>query len=180
MLCLLALSLLGSCHQNNELSDDLIKQYRTKEREAEVLNSLWDFSIKFNSTKINPDVIIENFYSGWKIRIGDFLKKRKVLILQYSELNCNTCIDSAVTQFIDFSKEKNNRLDLMLIASSTNRRLMANFVHLNNWELSNLFIDIIDFYDKCNHNIIRREKYYRLSDFITKRNQKDFLCVYIL
>lgn len=120
--------------------NDKNKLNEMKIGELTSLNALWEFSLKFNNEKINPEVSVEQYSTGKRSLIKNIFTTREALVLQYSELNCNICIDSALNDFKDFSRKVKNKNDLFIIAVTGNRRYMSEFVRINNLELQNIYI----------------------------------------
>jgi peroxiredoxin len=104
-------------------TDVLYGMIENREREYLLSNTTLNFEIE--------DI------NGVNINIDEVTKKRK-LVLCYSEINCDVCVDSAIHYFINFSKKigTENTMILVKYDSPTN---FSKFVRLNKIRTNNIY-----------------------------------------
>jgi hypothetical protein len=139
VLLLSMLTLPISCELNNnntQIREDKVKL----ENEQQGLRRLADaLSQKMNNKRLDSNIVLENFTSGEKKKIAEILKTGEMCVLQYSELNCNICVDSAVSRFKQFIHEIGKE-HAIIIAATKNPRYMISFVQLNGLQHDNVYM----------------------------------------
>jgi len=136
--------ILQACHNKINKKSKYYNNSFGEEKEK-AIGQLSILSKKINNTYLDSTVLLENFMSGQQNSIRQLVKKGDKLIFQYSELNCDVCVDSALIHFKEFALKHDKRRS-MIIAASSNRRYMANFIREN--KLRNLdvyLVNIVDF-----------------------------------
>lgn len=145
LLCLLILPISCGLKKINEQTPTV--NAALEREKQELLGLAANYSKEMNSKKLDSEVVVENFISGEKKRIGDLLKAGDICVLQYSELNCNICVDSAVTRFKQFIDEIGNE-HAIIIAATQNPRYMVSFVKLNKLQHDNVYMIDYTGYEK--------------------------------
>jgi hypothetical protein len=92
---------------------------------------LEDQTIQYNNeaTVISENIILED-EKGKKIPLKGIYKNKTILVLRYSELNCQECVNKQVKALKDFAKEVGED-NILLIASYRERRNLYLFKRMN-------------------------------------------------
>jgi hypothetical protein len=116
-------------------SDSLTELFRGLSAKAE----------KINKEKIDTCVLFENYNTGEKVRFTQLVKNGKKLFFQYSELNCDICVDTALAYYKNFSSKRNLK-DFIIVVESDNRRYIASFIRENGLQkYSVYYLKTLDF-----------------------------------
>lgn len=94
---------------------------------------------KLNNSYLNDSIKFENFKTGNLVGAKELFESGRHLVLQYSELDCDVCVDSALNDFQRYAK-KIGVNNVVVLAAADNRRYMANFVRLNKFHLDNIYL----------------------------------------
>ena len=120
--------------QNNNLKDHQL----LNEVNGAVVNAYAMNNMTF------PNYDLKNIF-GEQINLSSILGKSKKLVLQYSELPCNICIDSTIRYFKKISDLVGDS-NVILITASRNLRYLTSFIHLNNIHFPYVFwVDLNQF-----------------------------------
>jgi hypothetical protein len=84
---------------------------------------------RLNNLHLQP-IALTGYTDQRAFPLRDVIGKGPKIVLQYSDLNCDICVDSALSYFTSFLK-KAGRSNAIIIASTDNRRLLSFFVRIN-------------------------------------------------
>jgi hypothetical protein len=112
----------------------------TLENERQEMCKETDAYSKIMNTKtLDSTVVLEKFFSGEKKKMADILTPDNMCVLQYSELNCDVCVDSAIIRFRQFINTIGKE-HAIIIAATKNPRYMVSFVQLNGLQHDNVYM----------------------------------------
>lgn len=84
---------------------------------------------RMNNVRLQP-VVLTAYTDQRVLPLSEVIGKRSVIVLQYSDLNCDICVDSALSYLTAFLKRAATS-NVVIIASTDNRRLLSFFVRIN-------------------------------------------------
>ena len=88
-----------------------------------------NLTTKLSNTLLPSDIYFQDVTSKSKISL-EKLAYKNLNILQYSELNCEICVDSAMRHFRNFA-DKVGESNCAIIVASENFRYLVNFIKLH-------------------------------------------------
>lgn len=101
--------------------------------EQTFLNKYW-LELESGSVKLN-DCILYSYTGNQITYLHEIVEKSHVLVLRFSETNCNICIDTEVENLLKFSK-KVDSVNIVLIGSYSNER--ARWMRKSKFKIFNL------------------------------------------
>jgi hypothetical protein len=128
--CLLLL--VGGCSYNKE------REYKKYVQENNKANALNNNSGVYNTVKETVlGCTVQDIY-GEKFTIKQICKNKPKLILKYSNLSCNVCVDSAITNFMRFTL-KNGVENSVLLVNKVDPSYLARFLRVNDVRLKYIY-----------------------------------------
>lgn len=98
--------------------------------------------LKNEGCKLSPDIIIYDI-NRKEHNLSKILNKNKKIIIKYSELNCNTCIDSLFSCINNHLNEQEKQY-ITILATYHNRNDLLTFKRINNLNYPIYGIDSLD------------------------------------
>lgn len=108
---------------------DLVFKESQLEGYIQTLNSLSIYQLQNEGVKIDKATYVED-EKGQKHLLKDLLKSGPKLVFRYSEVNCQTCVESEIVPLINFMAENGND-KVIFLTTYQDRKYLLDFKRFN-------------------------------------------------
>jgi hypothetical protein len=135
VLFLSAFIILKNTHTTGNDTAGSGKEKYFKDESVEALSGVIESSYRFSNL---PYGYITEDIEGNKKSVTDLTGNGKKLVLSYSELNCDVCVDSALTYFTRFA-QKVGEQNVVLLVKYESAEYLSQLMRLNNLKLTHIY-----------------------------------------